>query len=163
MSLVDHIKGGYALADMIQQSYLGDLEDADLLRRPTEGANHIAWQLGHLAVAENGMINQVCPDSMPPLPEDFQEKYTKETSALDGAENFHTKEEYLKVLAEQRAGTVAALEKLSEEELAKPAPEKLQRIGSDVAAIFGMQSAHVLMHVGQWVIVRRQLGKPALF
>ena len=31
---------------------LGDLSDADLLVRPVEGANHIAWQIGHLIVAE---------------------------------------------------------------------------------------------------------------
>ena len=28
--------------------YLGDLSDADLLVRPVPGANHIAWQIGHV-------------------------------------------------------------------------------------------------------------------
>ena len=54
---------------MIAKAYLEDLSDADLLVRPVEGANHIAWQLGHLINSEHSMIELICPGSMPPLPE----------------------------------------------------------------------------------------------
>ena len=63
----------------------------------------------------------------------------------------------------QRAGTIALLDKLSDDELNRPSPEKVQQLGPTVGAVIAAQSAHWMMHAGQWVIVRRQVGKPALF
>ena len=49
--------------------YLGDLSDADLLVRPVPGANHIAWQLGHLIVAEQHLLAAYLPGAQwPTLP-----------------------------------------------------------------------------------------------
>ena len=36
-------------------SFLKDIDEADWFRQPFEGANHIAWQIGHLTVAEYGL------------------------------------------------------------------------------------------------------------
>src|SRR5262245_59434635 len=45
--------------------YLSDLSDADLLVRPTAGANHIAWQLGHLIIAEVNFFLPKVPGAKP--------------------------------------------------------------------------------------------------
>jgi hypothetical protein len=63
----------------------------------------------------------------------------------------------------QRAGTLSLLDRLSDDELEQPAPEEIQKIGATVGAVIAGQSAHWMMHAGQWVIVRRQLGKEAAF
>ena len=157
------IRSSLDMASYCVKSYLEDLTDADLLIRPTEGANHMAWQLGHLITAEHSLINMVCPGSMPDLPAGFAEHYTKETAGLDDASKFHTKDVYLKLMDEQRAGTLAALEKLSDEALDMDAPEAVRDYAPTVAATFALQSAHWMMHSGQWVIVRRQLGRKPLF
>lgn len=148
---------------MIANMYLQDLTDEDLLVRPVEGANHIAWQLGHLINSEHKMVELVCPGTMPPLPEGFGDKYTTETAASDNQADFHTKEELLKCMNEQRAGTLAALDKLTDDDLDAPAPEMLKRIAANVGGIFSMQPTHWSMHAGQWVVVRRKLGRPPLF
>lgn len=163
MSLATHIKQTLEPPDFVVKSYLADLTDEDLLIRPVPGANHIAWQLGHLIAAEHSLVNQACPGSMPPLPDGFAEKYSKETASLDDPGAFHKKEEYIKLMDEQRAGTLATLEKLSDEELEKPAPESLRYFAATVGGIIAGQSMHWMMHAGQWAIVRRQLGKPPLF
>ncbi|MDG1897207.1 MAG: DinB family protein [Fuerstiella sp.] len=163
MSIATHIKTSLNLPSFVVPTYLQDLSDEQLLIRPHEGANHIAWQLGHLIVAEHSLNNMVCPDSMPPLPDGFTEKHEKETASSDAPGDFCTKDEYLRLLEEQRAATLALLDKLSDEELEKPAPEKIQQFGATVGAVIGGQSAHWMMHLGQWVIVRRQLGKEAIF
>ena len=69
MSIAAHIKTSLNLPSFVVQAYLQVLADDQLLIRPHEGANHIAWQLGHLIVSEQTLNNMVCPDSMPPLPE----------------------------------------------------------------------------------------------
>ena len=163
MSIAAHIKTELNLPASVVQSYLQDLTDDQLFVRPHDKANHIAWQLGHLISAEHSLNNMVCPDSMPPLPQGFAEKHTKETASSDDQSAFCTKDEYLRVMQEQREGTLALLDRLSDEELEKPAPEDIQMFGATVGAVIAGQSAHWMMHAGQWVIVRRQLGKEPLF
>jgi hypothetical protein len=146
--------------DFVGLAYLEDLTDKELLHRPCPGANHINWQLGHLIVSEHGMTEKVSPGSMPALPAGFAEKYTKETSASDDANAFCKKDELLRVHKEQRAGSLKALEKMSDEQLDGPS-------GFDfvptVGGLFSMQGSHWLMHAGQWAVIRRQLGRKPLF
>jgi hypothetical protein len=163
MSIASHIKVSLESPTVVVKSYLEDLSDQELLVRPADGANHIAWQLGHLIASEHQLIEQVCPGSLPDLPEGFAEKYTKETSTVDDPGAFHSKEEYLKLMDEQRAGLLTALEKLSDEDLEKPSPESLQEFWATVGAVFSGQGMHWMMHAGQWAVIRRQLGRQPLF
>jgi hypothetical protein len=163
MNARESIKAGYPQADMITRGYLGDLTDEELMARPVEGCNHIAWQLGHLISSERHMVEAVCPGSSPELPEGFAEKHNKETAEINDPSQFLKKEEYLKVYEAQRAATLKALESLSDDDLDKPAPESMQRIAPTVAAIFTMQPVHWMMHAGQWAVLRRKLGRPPLF
>lgn len=151
------------MGDMICSGYLGDLTDAEIMLRTVPGINHIAWQLGHLIASENQMVEGACPGSMPPLPAGFTERHAKETSTSDDATKFLKKDEYLALAKQQRAATLAALEKASEDDLAKPAPEKHRSYAPTVADIFNMQGTHWVMHAGQWAVLRRKLGKPPLF
>ena len=163
MSIATQIKHELALPAHTVEAYLADLTDADLMRRPVPNANHIAWQLGHLISSEHNLNNMVCPDSMPALPDGFAARHSKEAATSDDPGAFCTKDEYLKLMAEQRAATLALLDRLSDAELEKPAPENMQNLAATVGAIIAMQASHWMMHAGQWVIVRRQLGKEAIF
>ena len=108
MSIATQIKNELNLPTFVVQRYLEDLTDDQLFIRPHEKANHIAWQLGHLISSEHSLQNMVSPDSMPPLPEGFAEKHSKETASSDDKSAFCTKEEYLKAMQEQRAGHAGA-------------------------------------------------------
>ncbi len=154
------IRQSIELADMIADKYLGDLEDADLFIRPVEGANHPAWQLGHLISSEHRLMNGIRPGSMPALPEGFIDKYGKETSAVDDPAQFHTKGEYLSLLRQQREGTLKLLSELSDEDLDAPAPEMFRARFPTVGSIMALQAIHTTMHAGQWAVLRRKLGKP---
>ena len=163
MNAREALKASFPQAEMICGAYLGDLTDDELFARPVPGVNHIAWQMGHLIASEHGMVEQVCPGSMPPLPEGFKEQHSKEASVNDDPAAFCTKEEYLRLAAEQREATLNALDSLSDDDLDKPAPEQLQRIAPTVAGVFSMQPVHWLMHAGQWVVTRRKLGREPMF
>ena len=163
MNTKEALKGGMDSAGFIAAAYLEDLSDADLLVRPASDCNHIAWQLGHVISAEHQMVNGICPGSMPKLPEGFAEMHSKEKAKSDNPQDFLTKDEYLKLAKEQRAGTLAALDKTGDADLDKPAPEAMRSYAPTVAAVFTMQGTHWLMHAGQWPIIRRKLGKPPLF
>lgn len=154
------IKMGIDCSNFVSMGYVGDLTDQELLHRPCVGCNHINWQLGHLIAAEHEMIEKVVPGAMPAVPEGFAAKYTKETSSSDDPITFASKEELLKVQAEQRTGTLAALAKLSDADLDKPTG---MDYAPTVGAIFSLQGSHFLMHAGQWAVIRRQLGRKPMF
>jgi hypothetical protein len=157
------LKSGINGANHLIDTYLGDLSDADLLVRAIPGTNHIAWQLGHLIQAENYMMEKVCPGSMPKLPEGFKQQHSIETAASDDPKAFLTKAQYLALFKEQRAATLAALAKMSDEDLDKPTPPPLDKMWKRAGDVFAMQGTHWVMHAGQWAIIRRKLGHKPLF
>jgi hypothetical protein len=160
MNAHDVIRFTIDMASQVSTAYLNDLTDAELLHRPGAGCNHINWQVGHLICAENEIINGAVPGALPPLPPQFVERYKPEKSKLDDPAAFCTKAELLKVQQGQREATLAALAKLSPTDLDR----KLEGWTPNVGAAFnGAAGGHWLMHVGQWAIVRRQLGRPPLF
>ncbi len=62
----------------------------------------------------------------------------------------------------QRDATKAVLDALTDADLDAPAPERLRRMCPTVGTVFNLTGNHVLMHVGQFVAVRRKLGKPVV-
>lgn len=140
--------------------YLSDLTDADLLVRPVPGANHAAWQLGHLITAEC-MFCQQFGGTPPSLPAGFAELHGKEGANKD--QGFATKTEYLDLFKKARAATLAALETLTEADLDKPSTGNIAQVAPTLGKLLVLTAGHELMHAGQFTVLRRKLGKPVLF
>lgn len=148
------------MGKLIAMGYVGDLTEAELMKRPCAGCNHIKWQLGHLIASERDMMEIICPGTMPKLPDGFAEKYTKETAASDKPEDFHSKAELLATFETIRAGTLAALSKTNDADFDKSTGVEYAKT---VGAMFELQGSHWVMHAGQWAVVRRLCGRPPLF
>lgn len=148
----------------ILDMYVSDLSDADLFIRPAPGANHIAWQLGHIIVGDRYLITSMLPDApYPELPAGFMEAYGAEGAKKDGPEGFLTKAEYLAMFDAERKATLAALSRLSDADLDRPTTGPMARFAPTLGHLFLGASNHTLMHAGQFTVVRRKLGKPVLF
>jgi hypothetical protein len=163
MNARDAVKATFNLPDMLCKSYLDGLSDADLLVRPVPGSNHIAWQLGHLIASDQDFVEGLCPGLASPLPAGFVEKHKKETAESNNPKDFYKKDEYLKFYDQTRAAVLKMVDTVSESDYEKPAPEKFRSYCPTVVSVLMMSSAHWMMHVGQWAVVRRKLGKPPLF
>ena len=162
MNAQDAITATLQTSTMILNSYLGDLSDADLMSRPAKGCNHIAWQLGHLIASECNLLEAVQPGAAAELPSGFAEKHTKDTCGEDDASKFCTKQEYLDLFEKVHAATLAALEKTSEADLDAESPEQFRQMFPTVGVIYVLIASHGMMHAGQLVPIRRQLGKPVV-
>jgi DinB family protein len=162
MNAKDAIKSALTSTHHILKWYLSDLSDADLLVRPVPGANHVAWQVGHLIHSERNMLAKYIPGGSPPeLPAGWGEQHSnKEGAAKQAPDGFRTKAEYLALFNQVREATLAALAKLPDTDLDKPVPWKF---APTVGAVFLLQANHTMMHAGQFSVVRRKLGKPVLF
>lgn len=163
MNAIQAIQAMAATSDMVFKSYVADLEDADLMHRPHGGCNHLAWQIGHLIASECMLLNMLQPGAAPELPAGFAEKHSKETTGDDDASNFHTKQEYLDLYDKVRAATHAAVESVSEADLDAPNPsERMKESFPTIGSMYVLTASHPMMHAGQFVPVRRELGKPVV-
>jgi hypothetical protein len=142
---------------------IADFSDADILVRPVPAANHTAWQLGHLAVATAHLCNMIKPGSVTPPAPAFAEKFTKETSSKDDAAFFPKKAAIMDQLSNVTSSAVAMIKTLTPADLDKPMPEKMAAMFPTAGHVVGMLSGHLMMHVGQFQVIRRKLGRPILF
>jgi len=143
---------------MVCRTYLDDLTDEEAMQRPHPKCNHINWQIGHLIASENGMAS-ACGGEIPALPEGFAEKYSKETGGSDSASDFVPKSELMKIAVAQHEAVVKVVGGMSDEDFDKPGPESMRSYAPTMGALVNMMGSHWMMHAGQFVIVRRQLGR----
>jgi uncharacterized damage-inducible protein DinB len=163
MNAKDAIRTALQSSQHLLGWYLSDLSDEDLLIRPVPNANHIAWQLGHLIASEARLAGLLPGVTYPELPAGFADQHNKAAAALEPPRGFKTKAEYLALFQRVRETTLGALNKLSEADLDRPNSGEIAKFAPTVGAMLLLVSNHVLMHAGQFSVVRRKLGKPILF
>jgi hypothetical protein len=162
MQAKDAIKTALTSTQNMVPMYLGDLSDADILVRPVPGANHIAWQLGHLIASER-QLGQTAGGKYPELPAGFEEQHNPKNAGIDPPKGFGTKADYVTLFNKVREASLAHLAKLSDSDLDKPTAGDVAKYAPTFGAVFVLLSTHDMMHAGQFTVVRRKLGKPILF
>lgn len=162
MQAKDAIREAARLGEMVIKAYIGDLTDAELMQRPGPGCNHVAWQLGHLIASEVSLVNMIVPGAGATLPAGFAEKHTKETTASNDPAHFYTKQQYLDAFGQCRAAALTALDNYPDADLDSPSPEPIRGLVPTMGGLFMLIATHPLMHAGQFVPIRRALGKPVV-
>ena len=162
MTSKDVIRQVVEFCHMVSRTYLDDLTDADLFVRSVEKTNHIAWQLGHLVGADCEMLAAL-GHTPPALPNGFAEAHTKETAASDDPAKFFKKTDYLELMDKTKAAVLAAIDATPDDQLETPGPEAMREYCPTVASVLTLLGTHWLMHAGQFVPIRRKLGRPPLF
>lgn len=158
MSVAQLLSNNILQSKALVGMHLDDFSDADMMFRTAKGANHAIWQIGHLANSTRNMVSACDPGVAFAFEDDA--RFGKSKAAFDDAIQFPGKTELLERF--NGAMDVAAkwVSGLSDADLAKPTPEFLQRFAPTFGNIVVMLAAHPLMHVGQFQVARRALGKP---
>jgi hypothetical protein len=162
MTAKDAIKSVFNFNFHVLNQYVSDLTDAELLLRPVPGANHIAWQLGHLITSEIHLMSGIAGGIKLELPSGFAERHSKETCAVDPPKNFLTRAEYISIFKKAREQTFAKLDALPDSDLDKPNTGPMQKLCPKIGDLFILAANHQMMHAGQFAVLRRKLGKPVL-
>ena len=163
MNVKDALRAAIGHSKMVTEVLLADLSDTEILQRPVPNANHVAWQLGHMVLSFNYFGEAVQPGAMPKLPAGFAEQHSREASGTDDPSAFLVKNEYLRLLDEQRQAFLALLDGLPESRLGDDAPAEMQSYAPKIIDLLQMPATHELMHAGQFTVVRRKLAKPVAF
>ncbi len=146
----------------IIRAYVEDFTDAELLVRSVPGSNHIAWQLGHMIGGVQRMLGGLGRPALA-LPDGFLAAHGKEMAACDDPAKFAAKAQYLALLDQAKTGSLAAVDAIPESDFDRPGPEPMRQYAPTVGVVLMLLGTHVLIHAGQFVPIRRKLGKPAMF
>jgi hypothetical protein len=145
---------------------LDHVEPADWFRQPAEGVTHIAWQAGHLALAEYRLaltqIRGTRPEDAGLLPDDFLKRFGRESVPDPIPDRNPSPEEIRAVLECVHRQTLEELKDLAEAEWdqppLRPHPEFTTKLGS----LFWC-ARHEMVHAGQIGLLRRLLGHAPLW
>lgn len=144
-------------------SLLADVDDSDWYRRPSGGVTHIAWQTGHLAVAQYGLclfrIRGRQPGDTDLMPSAFRKRFSRNTQPDDEVRS--SPAELREVLDRVHRQALTELALVSATELASPIDEPYAVTATKLGALL-FCSAHEMLHAGQIGLLRRMLGKPPL-
>ena len=140
--------------------FLKDFSDADMFFRPAKTANHAIWQIGHLANSTRNIVSGCDPSVAFPFEDDT--RFGKSKASIDDPAFFPNKAEVLGRFDQAMDIAAAWVAKLSDADLAKPAPERMRNFAPTVANAAILLASHPMMHIGQFTVTRRALGKPHL-
>lgn len=146
-------------------SLLEDIDDGDWFRQPAEGVTHIAWQVGHLAMAEYGLtmirLRGKEPDDEQTIAADFFRRFQKGTTPVADPSQYPTPSEIRQVLDRVHKKAMDELTGYTDADLDVKLPEPHAVFDTKLGSVF-FCSAHELIHAGQIGLVRRLLGKSPL-
>jgi hypothetical protein len=144
---------------------LDSTDPVEWFRQPTEGITHIAWQVGHLAMAEYRLalvrIRGQRPEDAELISEDFVKRFGPSPPDPDPARN-PSPAEIRAVLDRVHRQALHELQGLSEEELDQPTAKPHPKFTTKLGSLFWC-GQHEMLHAGQIGLLRRLLGHAPLW
>jgi len=159
----DAIRNSFARSRQLTRLLIDDFSDDELLVRPVPGANHTAWQLGHLVASTHYMIGRFLDSRALALPEGFVERHNEAASRDPSHLGYLGKTAYLELIDRTILSATNAVAALPEAALDAPNTGNMAKMATTVGSLFQLAAEHFLMHLGQFSTVRRALGKPNKF
>ncbi len=140
---------------------LADFSDADMMFRPVKAAQSCDLADGSSGQRDlRGMVT-TC-DASVVFPFEDDPRFGKSKASFDDAAFFPNKAELLSRFDQAMDVAAAWVAKLSDADFAKPTPERMQRFAPTVGSVAILLASHPFMHLGQFQVTRRALGKPHL-
>jgi uncharacterized damage-inducible protein DinB len=152
-------------ARLFTQQFLKDLTDAEWYWSPPEYTTHVAWQVGHITVAEYSLClrrvrgRTAADESL--ISDAFLEAFKMGSKPLAEPEKNPPLDEIRRVFEAVHQQSIDELRGRSEAELDEPLPEPHPRFKTKFDAI-EFSALHEMVHSGQIAMLRRLMGKVPL-
>jgi hypothetical protein len=141
---------------------LEGLDDEQWTRQVAGYPSHIAWQVGHIAMAQYGLtvlrMRGKEPEDQQVISNDFFKAFKKGSQPAAPGENQPTVAEIRQVFTDVHALAMKLIPTYSEELLAEPLPAPYMVFPNKLGSLL-MCPAHEMLHAGQIGLLRRALGK----
>jgi len=163
MNAKDVIRFTLDRSNDLTMKLLADMKNECLTMPTPRGGNHPLWVLGHLALAEAGILSKFVTGGENPLAK-WKDLFGGGSEPVADAKKYPSWDEVLRAFEQARANTLKTLERLSEADLDRPtnAPENMKAFFGTVGQVFAFIPVHAAMHAGQVTDARRAAGKKPL-
>jgi len=147
------------------QQFLNDLTDAEWYWSPPQFTTHIAWQVGHIAVAEYSLClrrvrgRTAADQSL--ISDAFIEAFKLGSKPVAEPDKNPPLNEIRRVFETVHQQSVDELSGRSEAELDRPLAEPHPRFKTKLGAV-EFNPLHEMVHAGQIAVLRRLMGRPPL-
>ena len=142
-----------------------DVEDELWFRQFGDCPTHLAWQVGHLAMAQYALtmirIRGKEREDEQLLSKAFFRSFQKGTVPQFDSETYPTPDEIKATLGRVQEASLTELSRYTDEDLDQPLPEPHAVFDTKLGSVF-FCSAHEMMHAGQIGLLRRVMGKAPL-
>jgi hypothetical protein len=138
------------------------IDPVDWFRMPPGGVTHVAWQVGHLAVAEYSLaverIRAPRPEDAALFPESFRPLFGKGSTPTSDASAYPPAEAIRDVFDRVHRQVMAEIPGLTDAELDAPPLKPSHPRFSTRAGSLLWCGQHEFVHAGQITLIRRLLG-----
>jgi hypothetical protein len=143
-------------------SLLEDIDQSDWFRQPAQGVTHVAWQVGHLAMAQYGlglfrMRGRRAEDAQL-MSGQFRKKFSKGSTPDPDPANQPAPAEIRDVFQRVHQQVMTELPHYCDRQLDEPVEEPYALYANKLGSLY-FCAAHEMMHAGQIGLLRRLLGK----
>lgn len=141
---------------------LDGIEPSDWFRQPAEGVSHLAWQMGHLAMAQYGLclfrIRGRADIDMDLMSSSFRKKFSKGTTPDPDPSKNPSPEEIRGVFDRVYEQTMLELPNVTKSVLDEPIDMPYAVTPTKLGGLL-FCSHHEMLHAGQIGLLRRLIGK----
>jgi hypothetical protein len=134
---------------------------------PPAGVSHVAWQVGHLAMAGYRMalerVRGRQPDDAELIGNDFLTLFGRESVPLADANAYPSAEQIRRVFDRVHERILIELPQQDEAILDQPPPGRPHSLAKTRRECIAWCAQHELVHAGQIGLIRRQLGHPPVW
>ena len=146
-------------------SLIEDLEPGDWYRMPAEGVTHIAWQVGHIAMAQFRLclerLRNLQPGDWDLIPKDFLRGFAKGTTPAAFSADSPPPHQIRGALDRVYQAVLHEVPQYTGDDLNAPLANPHPIFKTKLEALY-FSSKHEMLHAGQIGLLRRLLGKPPL-
>ena len=145
--------------------FLDDLSTDDWFWSPAELTTHIAWQVGHLAVAQYNLCLRRIRDRIEAdqafMSDEFIEQFQFGSAPVADRSHYPPIEEIRRVFDAVHQKSVEELAQRTDAELDVPVDRPHSVFKTKLAAVEYCEP-HEMVHAGQIALLRRLMGKPPI-
>lgn len=164
-SRLDLVCQQIAFARKYTLSLLADIPDAEWFWQPQPGGTHIAWQVGHLAMAQYGLclfrMRGRHEEDVRLMPSAFRKKYSKGSVPDPDPAAQPTPAEIRTVFERVYQQAMDELPCFGPELLDQPVEEPYAVYPTRLGSLY-FCPLHEMMHAGQIGLLRRLMGRPTI-
>lgn len=165
MTRLELVRERIGAARKYTESLLDEIEPSDWFRQPSEGVTHLAWQVGHLAIAQYRLalqrIRGARPEDAELIPEEYLSLFGKGSVPVADAERYPSPEEIRRVFDGVHRQVLRELAELPEEVIDEATDAPHPMFNTKLGAL-QWSAEHEFLHAGQIGLLRRLFGSEPL-